>query len=295
MAFRAAEYERYTGPRSKRPAWWPLLSATLLRGWSSRWVRRLTWLSLIQGFSLCVFMYVLNDVVPSWRDLSKQVGDMTDMQEAFTIDARLYLRLLSLFVYPVLMPLALLFGYDLISKDIETNATEAYFARPITPASYLLGRTMAFVGFLLAATLGPMLLVWFADYATSAEGHYEVISRVPWGMTLSLIFISVVLALFVQAVSILTKSGTWTNLIFVVIFLFGSAMASILYNMTDNVNMLSISLLHNVYVVCAYILDELPTRQDYADPSVVFTVMGGIGVASLLVLMRGLRRRSMLG
>jgi len=295
MAFRAAEYERYTGPRSKRPAWWPLLTATLQRGWSSRWVRRITWISLIQGFGLCVLAYVLNDVVPTWRELTERVGEMAGAEDEIKLDGRVYLWLLNMFVYPVLLPLALLFGYDLISKDLETNATEAYFARPITPASYLLGRTLAFVGFLLAATLGPMLMVWLADYATSEAEHFQEIAKVPLGITLALSFIAVVLALFVQAVSVLTKSGTWTNLIFVVIFLFGSAMASILYNMTDNLDMLSISLLHNVYVVCAYIMDELPQRQDYADPGVVFTVMSGIGIVSLMVLMRGLRRRSMLG
>jgi len=295
MAFRAAEYERYTGPRTKRPAWFPLMSATLLRGWSSRWVRRITWLSLIQGFSLCVLMYVLNDVIPSWRELSAQVGERAGMQEAFVIDARLYLRLLSLFVYPVLMPLALLFGYDLISKDIETNATEAYFARPITPASYLLGRTAAFVGFLLAATLGPMILVWIADYATSSDNHYQEISRVPGGMAVALLFISVVLALLVQAVSILTRSGTWTNLILVVVFLFGAAAGGILYAMTDNIDMMAVSILNNTYVICATLLGELPPEGEVSNPTLSFVVMGGVGLLSLMVLLRGLGKRSMLG
>jgi hypothetical protein len=295
MAFRAAEYDRYTGPRSKRPAWWPLMSATLLRGWSSKWVRRLTWLSLIQGFSLCVLMYVLNDVIPTWRETAQMVGNSVQMQDEFTIDARLYLRLLNLFVYPVLMPLALLFGYDLISKDIETNATEAYFARPITPLSYLMGRTLAFIGFLLAATLGPMLMVWVADYATSADGHFETIKAVPGGMTLALAFIATSLALLVQAVSILTRSGTWTNLIFLMVFLFGHAMAYILYEMTDNLNMLSMSILHNTFVICAAALGELDRFDDHAPAALSFMVMGIAAAASFLILLRGLGRRSMLG
>ena len=298
MAFKAAEYQRYSGPRSKIPAWVPLAGLALSRGWKSKWVRRITSLSLMLGVGMMIMMYTMNQILPGWRDLTEQVGAIAGGDSGdWEIDARVYLKLLKLFVYPVLLPLSLLFGYDLISKDIETNALDAYFSRPISPLSYILGRSVAFVGFLMTATFGPMMLVWISDWATSNDAHFSQIAIVPFGMFWSLLLISVTLSLLVQAITTITRSGLWTNISFVFIFIVLSILANIIFAITMNPNALALSILHNTGVVCEYALNEMPTKRALpsAPANVSILVMLTTSLVSFLIVYRGLKRRTFLG
>ena len=298
MAFKAAEYQRYSGPRSKMPAWVPLAGLALSRGWKSKWVRRITSLSLMLGAGMMIMMYTMNQILPGWRDLTEQVGAIAGGDSGdWEIDAGVYLKLLKLFVYPVLLPLSLLFGYDLISKDIETNALDAYFSRPISPLSYILGRSVAFVGFLMTATFGPMMLVWISDWATSNDAHFSQIAIVPFGMFWSLLLISVTLSLLVQAITTITRSGLWTNISFVFIFIVLSILANIIFAITMNPNALALSILHNTGVVCEYALNEIPAKRALpsAPANVSILVMLTTSLVSFLIVYRGLKRRTFLG
>jgi len=261
-------------------------------------VRRITSLSLMQGVVMMIMMYALNQVVPSWRELTQQVGVIAGGDsDDFVIDAGMYLVLLKWFVYPVLLPLSLLFGYDLISKDIETNALDAYFSRPISPLSYILGRSVAFVGFLMTATFGPMILVWISDWATSSDTHLQQIAIVPFGMFWSLLLISVTLSLLVQAITTITKSGLWTNISFVFIFIVVSILANIIFAITGNSDVLALSILHNTGVVCEYALNEIPTNSQLfkASANVSIMVMLTTSLVSFLIVYRGLKHRTFLG
>jgi hypothetical protein len=300
MAFKAAEYQRYSGPRSRMPAWVPLAELALSRGWKSIWVRRITIFSLMLGVGMMIMMYTMNQIMPGWRDLTQQVGAIAGGDSGdWEIDAGVYLKLLRLFVYPVLLPLSLLFGYDLISKDIETNALDAYFSRPISPLSYILGRSVAFVGFLMTATFGPMMLVWVSDWATSSDAHFSQIAIVPFGMFWSLLLISVTLSLLVQAITTITRSGLWTNISFVFIFIVLSILANIIFAITMNPNALALSILHNTGVVCEYALNEIPPKSSLPLPStpanVSIAVMLTTSLVSFLIVYRGLKRRTFLG
>jgi hypothetical protein len=298
MAFKAAEYQRYSGPRSRIPAWVPLAGLALSRGWKSKWVRRITSLSLMLGAGMMIMMYTMNQILPGWRDLTEQVGAIAGGDSGdWEIDAGVYLKLLKLFVYPVLLPLSLLFGYDLISKDIETNALDAYFSRPISPLSYIIGRSVAFIGFLMTATFGPMMLVWISDWATSNDAHFSQIAIVPFGMFWSLLLISVTLSLLVQAITTITRSGLWTNISFVFIFIVLSILANIIFAITMNPNALALSILHNTGVVCEYALNEIPAKRALpsAPANVSILVMLTTSLVSFLIVYRGLKRRTFLG
>ena len=280
------------------PAWVPLAELALSRGWKSIWVRRITSFSLMLGVGMMIMMYTMNQIMPGWRDLTQQVGAIAGGDSGdWEIDAGVYLKLLRLFVYPVLLPLSLLFGYDLISKDIETNALDAYFSRPISPLSYIIGRSVAFIGFLMTATFGPMMLVWISDWATSNDAHFSQIAIVPFGMFWSLLLISVTLSLLVQAITTITRSGLWTNISFVFIFIVLSILANIIFAITMNPNALALSILHNTGVVCEYALNEIPSKS--ARPStpanVSIAVMLTTSLVSFLIVYRGLKRRTFLG
>jgi hypothetical protein len=250
------------------------------------------------GAGMMIMMYTMNQILPGWRDLTEQVGAIAGGDSGdWEIDAGVYLKLLKLFVYPVLLPLSLLFGYDLISKDIETNALDAYFSRPISPLSYIIGRSVAFIGFLMTATFGPMMLVWISDWATSNDAHFSQIAIVPFGMFWSLLLISVTLSLLVQAITTITRSGLWTNISFVFIFIVLSILANIIFAITMNPNALALSILHNTGVVCEYALNEIPAKRALpsAPANVSILVMLTTSLVSFLIVYRGLKRRTFLG
>ncbi len=299
MAFRAAEYEAFEGERSRMPVWWPVLTSTLRRGWGSKWVRRITFLSMASALGITVMIYFLYQVVPNWREMLVEMGNMVlpENQEDARIDAHTYLGLLRFFVFPILLPLSLVFGYDLISADLRANAFESYFSRSITPAAYILGRTLAYVGFMLLVTLMPMLWIWAYDVLTGPDEHFAEVASVPLGMTAAMFITSLALALMIQAVTAITKSGIWTNLTFVAIFIFTAPVGGILFELSgENANFFALSILHCIHVftaTCLGVSDDLDDQ--YADPNLTAGVLFLIIFLSLLVLLQRLRKRSLVG
>ncbi|MBC8404170.1 MAG: hypothetical protein H8E15_03005 [Planctomycetes bacterium] len=297
MAFRAAEYSRFDGPRSKKPAWFPIFHATIRRGWQSKWVRMLTRIGAITALACTGLIYLLYQVIPNWFEYTESMGRMVKGDEDFfRITPDKYLGLLYVFVYPMLMPLALVFGYDLLSADIRSNAFESYFSRSITPSSYLFGRTLAYICFLLLATLAPMLWIWFFDVNTAPDEHFDVVKSVPWNFIKSMTVISLTLALMVQAVTTLTRSGIWTNLTFVGIFLFSGPLGTILAEITDNHELYAIGFMHCVKVFCADCMNSMDTlKWHHASAGTVKLVFLSLNLISLTILLKGLKRRSLLG
>ncbi|RMH00776.1 MAG: hypothetical protein D6702_13095 [Planctomycetota bacterium] len=238
MAFRATEYERFTGRRARRPVWWPVCTATLRRGWSSRWVRLLSFGALAVAFGFTALFYFAYQVMPNWPTLLRVLGEDEGMASGFPV--QFYAGLLHVFVYPILLPLSLLFGHDLVARDLTSNALETYFSRPVSPAAYVLGRTLAYTGFLLLTTLGPMLWIWAFDAATGPQGRFGEIAFVPLALIQGLVPVALVLALFIQAVSSVTRSGVWTNLAVIVLFFFGFVAGQILYEESDRPEVVSV-------------------------------------------------------
>ena len=298
MAFRAAEYDRFTGERRKAPVWWPLFTATLRRGWSSKWVRRITFASMMLALSFTAMIYFAYQVIPDWRNLVQQFGGAFQPgEEEVVIDSHAYLGLLRLYVNPVLLPLSLVFGYDLVAADLRSNAFESYFSRSITPLTYLVGRTFAFVSFLMLVTFVPVMWIWTFDVSIGPDGHFDEVASVPFGMGAALFVTALMLALMVQAITSITRSGIWTNLAFVVIFLFSGALGGILQELTNNPDWYAVNPIHCIKVfssVCMGTSDRLVPEWN-ADPSVVMSVMFGTILVSVLILWRSLRRRGVVG
>jgi ABC-type Na+ efflux pump permease subunit len=298
MAFRAPAYAKYEGPRLRRPAWVPLMAVTLKRGFRSVWVKRIIWFSGAMAFAMMVVFYVLNRLIPEWRSMTESVGEaLGEDGDAFRVDARLYLNYLYAFIFPVLLPLSLLFGSELVASDLRTNALESYFSRPISPLGYVLGRTAAYAGFLLLATLVPLLMVWFSDVSTAPAAHLDVVGHVPWGAAQALILIALVLSLLVQAVATVTRSAMGTNIFMVVFFIFFQILSQSLYESTDNDNYLAVSFLSNILAVCSASLGLPRAAHDdvMAPTGLAFAVVIGLGLLCFLILWRQLRRRVLVG
>lgn len=297
MAFRAAEYERSDGPRSQRPVWWPLLTATLRRGWSSKWVRRLSFGACVFGLSITGFLYFVYKVLPDLQQFGGATKSILGQGDGnFAFDSHAYLTLLRLYTYPFLLPLSLVFGYDLVAADLRSNAFESYFSRSVTPLTYIAGRTLAYVAFLMLVTFVPLLWVWLFDISNGPEGRFSAVAAVPLGIGASLLCYSTLLALLVQAVTCVTKSGLWTNLTFAAIFLLSTPFAGILSELTGSHNWFALSPVGCIEVFGAYCMGTAD-RLGEGSPSVqaVVSVMIGLMVLSVFILWRTFRRRGVIG
>jgi len=293
MVFRAGSYTRYEGPRSTKPAWWPLLTATTKRGRRSVWVRWITIFSILMALGMMVFFYVLNKVIPDWREIARDTGERIGKPN-LAVDASFYRNLLAIFVYPILLPLSLIFGSELVASDLRTNALESYFSRPITPLGYIFGRTLAYTGFLLAATLVPLLIVWCSDILTAPASHFHEVANVPFGLALALTLVSVVVALMVQATATFTRNAYGANIVLGVFFVFFAALGAALHESSHKVSMLAISFLTDVFVICTASLG-IPLDDDLPSAGLAFGVVIGLGVLCFLYLWRTLKRRVLVG
>jgi hypothetical protein len=247
---------------------------------------------------MMAFFYGLNKVFPDWRAMVEEVGRRAPGDgDGLRVDARLYLILLNIFVYPILLPLSLIFGTELVASDLRTNALESYFSRPITPLGYLLGRTLAYTGFLLSATLLPLLIVWYSDVSTAPSGHFDVVGRVPIGLALALVPITLTITLLVQAAATVTRSAMGANIFMVVFFVFLHVLGISLAETADDRGFLAISFLSVMESICRFSLGvPVGAQDDFIAPTgPAYAVMTGLAVFSFMILWRQLRRRVLVG
>jgi len=297
VAFRAAAYQRYEGPRRRTPGWWPLWRATFRRGWSSPWVKRITLGSLGMALAITLVLYFIQRVAPEWRSLLEEMGERVAGEGGGGVrfDARIYLTLLHWFLYPALLPLAVLLGYDLMAGDLRGNALESYFSRPVTPLGYVVGRTLAFTSYLLLATLVPLLWIWVADVATAPAEHFGRVRSVPLGLTATMGLTALTMALFVQALTTLTRNGTWTALVVVILFVLSGAVGPVLYEVTGDSRMLALAFWENLFVVGNTFLGSPVNDAGMAPFSLCLGLQIGLAVFSLVYLLRQVRRKALLG
>ncbi|TAH34497.1 MAG: hypothetical protein EYC70_16305 [Planctomycetota bacterium] len=296
MAFRAAEYERFSGTRSNAPPWWPLWHATFQRGWASRWIRMITFGGIAIAAIISLILYFVQKVVPEWRAMLEEMGQRVGGEgPSLRFDAEIYLILLHWFVYPVLVPMAMLLGYDLMAGDLRGNALESYFSRPITPLGYLAGRSLAFVSFLLLPTLAPMLWIWCMDVFTAPAGHFAAVRMVPLGLSAALLLISLSLALFIQALTTITRSGLWTALVFVILFILSGGIGPALADLTDQRAFMALAFWDNIFSVANGFLGYPEPARQHAPFALSVSILGGITLLCFLYLLAKVKHRALVG
>jgi ABC-type transport system involved in multi-copper enzyme maturation permease subunit len=97
------------------------------------------------------------------------------------------------------------FGAGLIANDLRTNALPIYFARPITPLTYLLGKWLTIAGFIAMAMLVPNLLALLAGILVAgAPGSWEQTLRLAGCLAASGAGVMLVGGLVILALSSLT-------------------------------------------------------------------------------------------
>lgn len=288
MAWRAAEYDRYDGPRSRAPAWWPLWRATFQRGWSSKWIRLLTLGAFLPTLVMAVVFYVRYQVLPG-------LGHLSDALDAYDVNPQWYLVLMQIQTYGWLLPMAVLLGSDLLAGDLKSNALEAYLSRPLSVTGYLLGRTVAFTAYLLVALFIPLLAIWCVDMAMAPDGHGAVVGSVPLGLAASCTFMALTVALMVQAIASLTASGMWTAMIFAGYFMVSSALGGGIAAATDIAAFKAIAFWESGWVIADRLLGAGQWTERHPTFGTALGMYLGLAGLSLTVFVARVRRGGRIG
>ncbi|HYE99461.1 MAG TPA: hypothetical protein VEJ18_11150 [Planctomycetota bacterium] len=149
-----APWEGTLAPRWRRVA--AIVQMEIARPFRSFWVRLVvgTAFAITTGWLLILFF------AASQQTLPVQLAGTRIYRGGF-----LNFPLFSM----ILLSLSATVGAPMISRDLRHNALVLYFSRSITRADYLAGKYAALVLFLLAATLGPGLLLFLGQLGMGTE------------------------------------------------------------------------------------------------------------------------------
>ena len=149
-----APWEGTLAPRWRRIA--AIVTMEIARPFRSLWVRLVvgTAFAITTGWLLILFF------AASQQTLPMQLAGTRIYRSGF-----LNFPLFSM----ILLSLSATVGAPMISRDLRHNALVLYFSRSITRADYLLGKYAALLLFLLAATLGPALMLFLGQLGMGTE------------------------------------------------------------------------------------------------------------------------------
>ncbi len=187
-------YQRWAGRRgqSARRGWLTMAARGLRLEYARPATQRLVWVGFAFILGIGVVLYLLSlletivgtaDARPIYGFIQTFLGvDLSGVARIGEFRAVLW-RTVFLAVFKIelfwVMVVVARTGPGLIANDLKARALPIYFARPITPLTYLLGKWLVAAGFIALVTVVPNLLALLG--AVLVTGGLET-----WGQTLSL-------------------------------------------------------------------------------------------------------------
>ena len=219
MTIRDLGYRPYDGvrlPPSNNA--WVLLRVGLRRAWAS-------WLVKIAAFFGVAPALIGMALVVGGRMVMRQMSGDETVDPVRVVEAmrRLYSVQMWLFVSMVTLGA----GASAIAEDLQHRAFQFYFAKPVTPAQYLAGRTFALAIWLFGLTFVPAVLLDLALVGTARSADVvEQLGLLVPALAFSTL-IAVVLAPTSIAMSALSKSRALTMSAWVVVWIVPQALAGV--------------------------------------------------------------------
>jgi hypothetical protein len=151
-------------------------------------------------------------------------------------------------------------GAGLIAGDLKTNALPIYFARPITPLTYLLGKWLTVAVFIAMTMLLPNLAALGAGILVAGEpGTWQQTLGLAWQLTLTSVGVMLVGGLLILALSSLTADKRFVIVGWLAVALLPHITQGILYKQMDPQDTTrflgSLSLGYDVQILAAWLFD----------------------------------------
>lgn len=151
-------------------------------------------------------------------------------------------------------------GPGLIANDLKTNALPIYFARPITPLTYLLGKWLTISVFIAMGMLLPNLAALAAGILVAGQpGTWPQVLALAGHLTLIGVGVMLVGGLLILAISSLTADKRFVIVGWLALALLPQVTQQILYEEMDPAHTArllgSLSLSNNVLILTTWLLD----------------------------------------
>jgi ABC-type transport system involved in multi-copper enzyme maturation permease subunit len=226
MTVRDLGYRAYDGPRlPPSNAAWVMFrygSARIGASWMVRLAVMTCW---IPAVGLFVGALLSDAIAPQLPEQAE--GLIPELFRFGADDARVLSLLLAIETWFFVSLITVGAGASAIADDLTHRAFQFYFAKPVTPASYLFGRTGALAVWILAVSFGSAVLFVLP---LAALGPREDIGRALGLLVPALVF-SMALAVVTSAASIATsaisKSRALTISTWLTLFIVPHAIASV--------------------------------------------------------------------
>ncbi len=235
MTVRDLGYRAYEGellPASHNT--WVLLRYGMWRIWGT-WVNKL----VVFGAVLPLLGLVLTAFIRFQmlgHDLPEVPEDAPDIARwFFNPNAAVWLRsLTSVQLWFFVSVVTLRSGAGVVAEDFTHKAYQFYFAKPVTPAQYLLGRASALAIFVFALVFVPNMLLSLALAAFGPED--QLLERL--GLILPALLDAAIIAICCSvlsvAISAISKSRALTFTAWVVIFFVPFVLGMLVHGITDS-------------------------------------------------------------
>jgi hypothetical protein len=177
-------------------------------------------------------------------------------------------------------------GSGLIAGDLKSNALPIYFARPITPLTYLLGKWLTIGLFIALAMLLPNLAALGTGILLAGEpGTWQQTLGLAWHLTLTGVGVMFVGGLLILAISSLTADKRFVIVGWLALALLPHITQGILYEQMDPQDTTrflgSLSLSYDVQILAAWLFDLRQTWESTGLPPQAYGAALGPAVKPL--------------
>lgn len=235
MTIRDLGYRAYEGElRPSSNNVWVLTRYGIARIWGS-WINRLAVFGSVLPLLALVVIAVIRVLMLDGRELppvsAEEAGDVPWMAAPPAVWLRTLTGIQFWFVVTVV---TLRSGAGVIAEDFTNRAYQFYFAKPVTPLQYIVGRAAALAIFLFALIAIPTTILAVVLAAVGPEDQLLENLGLALPALLDAAMISVACAILSIAISAVSKSRALTMMAWGVLLFVPAVLASLIEGITEH-------------------------------------------------------------
>lgn len=227
MTVRDLGYRAYEG--ELRPAsqnTWVMLRYGLWRIWGS-WLNRLVVFFFWIPFAVYAVVALLRFFASGPELSAVPEGAPPVAQWWLSPPAEWMRELTGIQFWLFAVPVTLRSGANVIAADLNNKAYQFYFAKPVTPTQYLLGRVAALAVFIFGVVFVPSMLLTFVFMGTGPDDQLVERLGLMLPALLDALVISVTLSILSIGVSAMSRSRALTLTAWIVVLVVPAALGSL--------------------------------------------------------------------
>ena len=235
MTIRDLGYRAYEGElRPSSNNVWVLTRYGIARIWGS-WINRLAVFGTVLPLLAMIVIALVRMALLGGRELPEISADEAGQVAWFAAPPAVWLRTLTgIQFWFVVTVVTLRSGAGVIAEDFTNRAYQFYFAKPVTPLQYIVGRAAALAIFLFALVAIPTAILGVVLAAVGPEEQFLENLGLALPAQLDAAMIAITCAVLSIAISAISKSRALTMMAWGVVLFVPAVLASLIEGITEH-------------------------------------------------------------